>query len=629
MTREPHRARRLLAHIALGIALAAVACTVVLLIHGGFDVLVVGVRVRANEPFRPSVIALLAILAFVAAADGRNGTHGVLEVSRRILARIDHRLVAGLLAVVVVIVGLMWGARAAGGSDSYGYISEAELWLHGRLDIDQPWVAQMPWPDARFTLSPLGYHPRQTGTTIIPTYSPGLPMLMALAARLAGACAVFWVVPLSGGVLMLATFGMGRRLGSSSAGLAAAWLVATSPPFLFMLVMPMSDVPAAAAWAVAFWCVTGGTARLAALGGLAATVAILIRPNLAPMVSMAALWFVLEAWRAPRADRRRWIWQGTVFVGALVPGVVALAALNQFWNGSPWTSGYGSFGQIFSFGNVSTNVRNYAAWLADVQTPLAFLGIAALLAPVRWLWPTGASRSSIVVVGLFVVAVWAEYCMYLPFDSWPMLRFLLPCWPFLMIGLSVAILRVAGQGVGREAPRARPVVTVAAAFAIVLLGGRGLQLAIERNAFEQQRAETKYPAAAAIVAERTGPNAVVMSGMHSGSLRYYAGRMTMTYSGLAPAWLDRTVAWLDAHGAHPYALLEAAEVKEFKGRFAQASEVGRLRMQPLAVYDGPTRIYLFDLAPASAVPPPVELIVDPTPVAQCVAPAASPTLVFK
>jgi hypothetical protein len=42
----------------------------------------------------------------------------------------------------------------------------------------------------------------------------------------------------------LVTFAIGRRLGSPAIGLAAAWLVATSPAFLAMLVSPMSDVPA-------------------------------------------------------------------------------------------------------------------------------------------------------------------------------------------------------------------------------------------------------------------------------------------------------------------------------------------------------------------------------------------------
>ena len=54
---------------------------------------------------------------------------------------------------------------------------------------------------------------------------------------------MFLVTPLSGALLVWVTFAIGRRLDSDALGLAAAWLVATSPAVLAMLVAPMSDVP--------------------------------------------------------------------------------------------------------------------------------------------------------------------------------------------------------------------------------------------------------------------------------------------------------------------------------------------------------------------------------------------------
>ena len=51
-------------------------------------------------------------------------------------------------------------------------------------------------------------------------------------------------------LLVWSTFAIGRTLGSSSLGLGAAWLTATSPAFLTMVKEPMSDVPAAAFWAL-------------------------------------------------------------------------------------------------------------------------------------------------------------------------------------------------------------------------------------------------------------------------------------------------------------------------------------------------------------------------------------------
>ena len=141
-------------------------------------------------------------------------------------------------------------------------------------------------------------------------------------------------------------------------------------------------------------------------------------------------------------DRRRYFWQGAGFFWALLPGILITAALNTFWNGSPFTSGM-EHSQTFSrFSNILPNARNYARWLSETQTPLAFVGILALLAPARWLWPPGVRRSTVFLFGLFVIAVWVEYCAYLTFGAWWDLRFLLPAFGFMMVGLAVALLRV-------------------------------------------------------------------------------------------------------------------------------------------------------------------------------------------
>ena len=621
--------RRLFARMALGTAIIAAFWTIVLVIFGGFDTSILGVRVRTTDPFRPFLIAVTAVLMFVAAVgDDRTDTEmeSVIDLVARTLSRIDLRLPAIILAVAIVIVGLTWSSKAAGGSDSYGYISQAELWLNGRLEIAQPWVEQVPWPNAEGTFTPLGYRAGRTRTTITPTYSAGLPMMMALAKFVAGHCAIFWIVPLSGGVLVLATFGMGRKVGGDPAGLVAAWLLATSPSFLYMLMQPMSDIPAAAAWMAAFWCITSGTIAGAIAGGLAAALAVLIRPNLAPLAFILALWFILE-WRAKGPDRQRYLWQGAAFLAAMLPGVAVTAALNAFWNGSPFISGYGTFADIFSFRNFLANARNYAAWLSETQTPLAFVGIAAFFVPAKWLWPD-VRRSTVLVCGLFVAGVWLEYCAYLTFGAWLDLRFLLPAIGFMMVGLAVALLRLTRTTSGPMRGR-RLVIALAVVFVVIMLGRHGVQFAMREAVFDQQRWEMKYPIVSALVAARTEPNAVIFSSLHSGSLRYYAGRMTLAYLSLDPAWLERTISWLDAHGAHPYAVLEASEVNEFKERFSSANGAGRLEMTPSVFYDGLPKIYLFDLLRPAGPATPMETITDPWPIVRCVPPLAPPVLAIK
>ena len=625
--------RRIVARVALAMTAVAAIWTGVLFLHGGFDTSLFGIRIRTNDPVRPMFLAFAALLIFVAAVgEGESdpAMSRVADFPRRLLARVGDRVPAFILAVAIVAAGLTLGSKAAGGSDSYGYVSQAELWLSGRLDVPQPWVGLAPWPAADQSFAPLGYHPGTTPATIVPSYSPGLPMLMALAKLIGGQRAIFWVIPLCGGVFVLATFGIGRRLGGSSNGLVAAWLLATSPPLLFMLMAPMSDVPAAAAWTVTFWCVTAGTMAFAVAGGLAAAVAVLIRPNLAPLASVAVLWFILEA-RRDRPNLGRYLRQGAAFLAALLPGILITAVLNQRWYGSPLTSGYGTAADIFSSGNILPNLKHYTRWLSQTQTPLAFLGIAALWIPANWLWHSRVLRPTVLVLGVFVAAVWLEYCAYLTFGAWWDLRFLLPTWGFMMVGTAAVVLRAGGAARTTSGARAHErLISLVVSLAVILLGLRGVQFARRERAFDQQRWETKYPVAAGIVAARTDPNAVIISGLHSGSLRYYAGRVTINYSNLDAAWLGRAAEWLSSHGAHPYALLEDLEVKDFKSRFGLQDGVqGQIDLKPSLFYDGPAKIYFFDLARAPGSTARMETIVEPSPEVRVVSPVKPPTLTLK
>ena len=617
--------RRVVARIASGVALLAGVWTFFLLSYPGFDAVILGVKVTTHEPLRPLAITLLAIAVLVA-ANGvartvETATSGLLWI-RHIGGRIDDRPIVGLLAIAVVAVGVGWNTRSAGGADSYGYVSEADLWLSGHLTISQPWMPKVPWPGAGWDFSPLGYRPGRDDTTIVPKYSAGLPLLMAFAKRIGGQPAMFWIVPLLGGVLVLGTYGIGRRIGSPAAGLIAAWLVATSPATLMHLVQPLSDVPVAAAWTVSLWCLLGDTTAWALAAGLAAALAVLIRPNLVPVAGIMGIWLAVEAWRARGTDRTHRFRQCLGFAAAVLPAVVAQAALNQLWYGAPGQSGYGSLSELFAWSNVVPNIKNYAGWFVETQTPIAVLGIAALFAPGAWLWPREARRPVVVLFALLAAVLWAEYCAYSVFDVWWYLRFLLPAWPLVMIGLAVVMVRPMRSG--------RPLVIVAIAILALGLGLHGLRLARDRDAFEMQWGESKYASIAAIVRARTDPNAMIFSMQHSGTLRYYGGRMTLSFFNLEVPLLDSSVAWLAGHGVHPYALLEDWEVGEFRTRFSAKNTLGRLKMQPMLEYYGPARIYLFDLLrPEDADEPATVRILDaPHPVGWPV-PAPPAAIVFK
>ena len=163
----------------------------------------------------------------------------------------------------------------------------------------------MTWPNATASLAPLGYRPHTANPAdkdIVPIYSPGLPMLMAVFKSIAGSRAVFWVVPLLGGLALWATYLLGARLAGPAVGAAAAVLMAASPTFLFEVVSPTSDVPCTAWWALALALVTFEGRWPALAAGIAAGLAILTRPNLVPLAAVPAamlVWRSIESRSAP------------------------------------------------------------------------------------------------------------------------------------------------------------------------------------------------------------------------------------------------------------------------------------------------------------------------------------------
>jgi Dolichyl-phosphate-mannose-protein mannosyltransferase len=487
-----------------------------------------------------------------------------------------HLWIAVALAVIVTGAGLIWNTRVAAGSDAYGYVSQADLWIRGDLHIDQSFGASVPWPLARWTFTPLGYRPEPDGYRIVPQYSPGLPLLMAGFKAIAGQCAMFWVVPICGGVLVLATYAIGRRIGRPVVGMAAAWIVATSPAMLFMLMAPMSDVPAAAAWAVAVACVLGQTPLAAGAAGIAAALAILIRPNLAPLAGVIVIWI---AWRDRETGHwRDWRRVATPwFVMPTAAGAIAIAIINTRLYGSPLASGYDlTDGFLLSY--VVPNLRRYVWWLVSAETPFALAGLACLAMPTARIWRTRSSREALWLLGGVAAVVWISYLLFVPWDAWWYLRFLLPTWP--MMALGTASLAAA---VYRARP---PVLSGAVVFILVAIGVIGVTQAAHRETFTVARGEAKYVEVAKTVESLTGPDAVIISAQHSGSIRYYAGRLTLRWDVGDPMWLDRTVDWLAAHGHHPYFVLEPQEVDELRAKYGPANASARLDWTPMVSFRG-------------------------------------------
>jgi hypothetical protein len=524
-----------------------------------------------------------------------------------------------ILAVLISAATVAHAARAVGGADEYGYVSQAELWLEGSLKIEQPFVKQLPWRSAGWSFAPLGYRPHpDDASVIVPVYSPGLPMLLAVAKLIGGQEAMFWVVPLSAGLLVLATFGIGRRLGDDAIGVIGAWLVATSPVVLFMAVAMMTDVPVAAVWASAVYCLLGTTARSAAAAGLLSGLAVLIRPNLAPLAGILGLYFLLAMRHAD--GRRRALGHMLVFSAALVPGVAAVALINASLYGSPFTSGYGKLSELFAWSRVLTNLTLYLQWFVEAHTPVALLGFVAILIPSRRLWPAVRDRSIFIVIAAFVIAVWGIYCAWLVFDAWWFARFLLSSWPFIMLG--VGAFAVAAYRAGGRLARSLLVA------AVVAVGLFQFDFAVKQGTFQARDGRRRFVAVARLVHRVTDENSVIISLDHSGSIRYYGGRMTMNYAWIPNHSLDPIVEWLSARGVRTYVAAEGNELDEIRQRFAGNACLRILDESPLAIYEHPGRMLLFDLTKSG--PPGRDTFIErDVPVDETAPPVSPPRIVLK
>ena len=575
-----NRERDYLDYFLIAVMLAALVLGIVAVFTDGVVTSVAGLRISARTVFRPVIIAVVA--ALIASWRSTRRRRQVAELWTRAERRATT--IALCIAIFVFAIAIRTSSFQAHASDQWGYISQATLWARGDLVVEQPLAAEAPWPDATWSISPLGYRPGLRPATIVPTYPPGLPLIMAGFIRLFGPFGAFIVVPLLGSLGVLATFFLGRRIGGPACGLLAAMLLATSPIFLYQLREPMSDVPVTAWWVVAIVLVAAPSTASAFGGGLAASAAIVTRPNLVPLAAVLGVFVLVCA--APRLRTR--MRYAACFAAGALPGPIAVALINRSLYGSPFESGYGSTAELFKIEYLSANLSSYPRWLVETETPLILLAFAApwfIRLPLTWLF-------------LAIVAVLsASYAFYLPFDNWTYLRFLLPAIALLFVLTSGVILTLS-QRVPSYLSR-----WVLAALCLGVMAWRWDSAGMRPHHPNDRR----FAVVGEFVRDELPQNAIVLSMQHSGSVRYYSGRLTLRWDLLDSQWLDRAVTFLETNGYHPFVLLEEWEQPRFREKFAGHTKLARLDWPPVATYPGEIRTDIFDLArptqSAGAAPP--------------------------
>ena len=566
---SPKRSSRLSA-CGLYATLGVVACigfavAVWDLTMGGFYFRVLGVRLSSWEVYKPFRIGMVAIVAAIAIRDRwAEPTQTSWELINR-----WGQWIAGGVAIVSVAIAVHWGVFAAGGADAYGYVSQAALWADGHSSAPDPlaMVARIVGPAA----APLGYQMGAVAGSIVPIYPAGLPLLMAIAIRLGGPAAAYLVVPLFGGLAVWLTYLLGVRIADARAGVVAAILVAFTPIFMFQSLEPMSDVPATAWWLLAWVLVLspGGAAAFGA--GLSVSAALLTRPNLLPL---AALLVAVAAATAPRPRR------AMLLVAGLVPGCVAVAALNAHWYGDPLRFGYGPLDAFYAWNHFLPNLRRHWTWMIELDASVILLATAA-----PWVV---REKTTVAAILAFFAALIGCYAFYLVYDEWPFFRFLLPGLP-LMIALAAAVI-VRGMS---QLPLS---LRGAAVFLLcTLVPIEGVLTADRHTAFDIQRAEHRYVAVGQAIGARLPANAVVLSVIQSGSVRMYGQRPTVRWDKLEPERLDATLDGLRAAGYAPYLLLESWEDALFRARFKGTHALREADRSPVIEYYGPISVRVLRL----------------------------------
>jgi hypothetical protein len=546
---------------------------------GGVDVRLAGVAIRSRDPFR-ALMAGLALLLLMAAFARPALVHDLDWLAERI-----RRWAPALAAVMALTLGahaVWFGSFGVGGADAYGYVNQAYDWASGQLPRAIPLPMTLPFPGSDEMQIPLGYRVGQQAHTMVPTYAPGLPLFMAVSLA-AGGCGPFFVVPIFSVLLVWLTFRLGERAAGPLTGLLAALVLIVSPVVLYQAAWPMSDVPAAALWTGAALFSLRARRRDALAAGLFAAAGLLVRPNL-PLLWAVPL--VQIAWSS--VGRNRWERIGVYAAPAIVPAIV-VAALNTMWFGAASNSGYGAPGELYQWANVWPNVKLNAAWLWQSQSPWVLLALLPLLP----LFGRPFDRRVIALCGLMVAATFACYASYAQFEVWWYLRFLLPA-----AGAFAVLLAGGLASLPRVLPR--PFGAIVAGVALWLMCSSTLTFASSAGVFGRMRdGERRYVDIGEFVARELPANAALFSSQHSGSLRFYSGRLTLRYDSVRKEWAKDVPRAVERAGYHPYLVIDDAETAQVREQFGLPADGSlpwpvRARMRELG------GLTVFDLATAAA-----------------------------
>jgi hypothetical protein len=406
--------------------------------------------------------------------------------------------IAAYAAMLAAFVGAV-----PGGSDSSGYFNEARLFARGRIHADMRALPGLPADEAPpYLYVPLGFKPAPgSRERMVPTYPPGLPLLLVPAAWLVGwghAGDVVLILHALAGLAL--TYALGRRCGLSPPwSLLGAAVLAASPLYLYTSLWALSDVPATA-WAtaavVAAWASRERPAWALA-SGACVTVAFLVRPNNFLILLPIAVALGPSPLRLLAAGL------------ATLPGIAAWMAINRSAYGAYLQSGYGAIGNEFHPALIPGTLAHCARWLPLLLSPIVMAAPGVLALARR------APRTT-AILGTWVLAYVAFFLPYRwTHENWWFLRYLLPAAPALIVAGLLA-LQAGGSWLYARLPRP----WLPALGRALLLTAVAVEAAeiIPLDAWAIGRGERKYGHVAAWLEAHVPPTAAVVATQFSGAL---------------------------------------------------------------------------------------------------------------
>jgi len=469
-------------------------------------------------------------------------TNGPTIARRTFLLR-----VLAALFVFGVVIERHVGAWA-GSSDSSGYMNDARLLDARDVHPVQRTIAGIPPEKLPFMgYIPLGFLPMNNGR-MYPTYPMGLPIEILLGSRIFGWAAgpniVAWMHAMA---CIVAMYFLCRefKLGQEMSLLGALFL-GSSSLFLFASLQAMSDTPAAL-WAIlaVLGCLKSERrASWAIFGGFCYGYGILVRPT---NILMIVPILFLFPWNLKKA---------ILFCIGATPGSVCVVIMNHLVYGKSVTTGYGDFTSLFGLRYVDASLRNYLSWIPVEMTPLIVLalGFPFVAANMRY-W----ARVGVIIWFATFASFYATY--YYTHETWWYLRFLLPAFPALIVGMLAVLASFAERS---------PSLKFAGYFLVICFLLRwNVVWTRKLYALESGSGEKVYAESCEFIKKSLPANAVILCMQESGAILYYTDHTIVRWDCIGETDFQEIVSACSKTGQQIYMVLfpfeEGAALKKFSG----------------------------------------------------------------